>query len=291
MLAFDYKLNPVEISFKAITRAPGSLRTEVERTVQLIAGATTKPLAVAFSGGIDSEVICRTLLEQGIKFSVIIMRYQDQHTHNIHDIHWAFKFCDEHKIEPILLDVNIIKFMEHGVRPYVDQGYYSHEIFRYLQLWLMEQASQRGYSLILGGREEPITRNNNCPVVRYDPGHLMCHEWNLHKGGDHYPSFFECTPELMAAYYDDPLLKFVLAEPNYFVPNSRGFSPEKILVYHREWPDLERRPKNNGFERLYSIRDQHQKAINGTMPALENIYIPVQQIRQELGLANLPKIA
>ena len=47
MLAFDYTLDPFEVLFKSISRQPGSLREEVNTTVQLIAESATEPLAVA----------------------------------------------------------------------------------------------------------------------------------------------------------------------------------------------------------------------------------------------------
>jgi len=288
MLAINYTLGAFNVSFKSISRQPGALKQEVDTTLQLIAETSTRPLAVAFSGGIDSEVICRSLLEQQIPFAVFIMKFCDDY--NSADISCAFDFCSQHDIAPIVLDVDILDFMAHGTRSYVTQGYQSHEVFRYLQLWLMEQADAQGYSLIMGGREEPITCHENIPVVRYDPGHLMSHHWNSNHGNQHYPSFFECTPELLAAYLDSPVLKVVCQDAGYFVSNAMGFSPEKILVLHQQWPNMKRRFKMNGFEHLHAIKNKHQQILRLRMPHLTNLYIPVAHIRQQLGLSNLPKI-
>jgi hypothetical protein len=259
-----------------------SLREEVNNTTKLIAKSTSRPLAVALSGGIDSEIICRSLHEQGIDFTIFIMRFSNEY--NSKDIQWAFNFCSEHNIDPKVLDIDIIKFMEQGTRNYIHGGYKSHEIFRYLQLWLMEQVSDQGYSLIMGGREEPITCYNDTAVVRYDPGHLMAHEWNRDHGNYHYPSFFETTPELMAAYLGSPIIKLICQDYNYFVEDSYGASPEKILVLHHSWPEMKRRFKMNGFEQLHPIKNKHQKVLKLRMPTLENLHIPVVEIQQQLGI-------
>lgn len=287
MLAFDYTLDPFEVLFKPINRQPGSLREEVNTTVQLIAKSTTAPLAVALSGGIDSEVICRSLLEQEIDFVVFVMQFNDKY--NDQDIEWAFKFCTQHRIDPIVLNVDILNFMEQGTKPYIDQGYKSHEVFRYLQLWLMEQAEQQGYSLIMGGREEGISRYKRQPVIKYDPGHMMTHEWNKSHGNRHYPGFYEITPELMAAYLDSPVLKLICQDVNYFVTTPFGVSPEKILEFQRAWPEMQRRAKMNGFERLHPIKNEYQNQLILHMPA-PTLHIPVVQIRQQLGLVDLSEI-
>jgi|688.fasta_scaffold159873_10 hypothetical protein len=288
MLAFDYTLYPFTVSFKPINRQAGSLREEVNTTVRLIAKSATAPLAVAFSGGIDSEVICRSLIEQEIDFVVFIMQYNDKY--NEQDIEWAFKFCTQHKINPIVLNVDILNFIEQGAKPYIDQGYKSHEVFRYLQLWLMEQAEQQGYSLIMGGREDAISKHAGQPVIKYSPTHVMTHEWNKSHGNRHYPSFYETTPELIAAYLDSSVLKIVCQDVNYFVQNPLGVSPEKILEFQRAWPEMERRVKMNGFERLHPVKDNYQNQLRLQMPFLPTITLPIELIRQQLGLVNFSKI-
>jgi len=287
MLAFDYTLDPFEVFFKSILRHPGSLREEVNATVQLIAKSASTPLAVALSGGIDSESICRSLLEQEIDFVVFIMQFDNKY--NDQDIEWAFKFCTQHNIDPIVLNVDILDFMEKGTKLYIDQGYQSHEVFRYLQLWLMEQAEQQGYSLIIGGREEAISRYKKQPVIKYDPGHVMTHIWNQSRGNKHYPSFYETTPELMASYLNSPVVRLICQDVNYFVTTPLGESPEKILEFQRAWPGMTRRAKMNGFEKLHPIKDEYQNRLRSDMPA-RAVYIPVVQIRQQLGLDNFSKI-
>jgi hypothetical protein len=292
MLAFNHTLYPLEISFQNISRPLKSLREEVNATARLIANTVSQPLAVAFSGGIDSEIICRSLLEQKIDFTVFIMRFIDDY--NAEDIQWAFEFCSEHNIDPVVLDVDIIKFAKQDVDIYIKQGYECDKIFRYLQLWLMEQVQQQGYSLIMGGREEGIARRqkHDSPVVRYDAGHIMPHLWNSDHGKQHYPSFYETTSELMAAYFDSPVVRLVSQDANYFDLWSDGQTQchEKILTLHHAWPEMKQRIKRDGFEKLLKFKQEQQHSLksrwNRDLPGKD---ILVSQIRQQLGLDNLSK--
>jgi len=59
-------------------------------------------LYVAMSGGIDSEFVARTFLQLGIPFTSIIFKVEDL---NELDIWWAFKWCRENNIEPVVVEV------------------------------------------------------------------------------------------------------------------------------------------------------------------------------------------
>jgi len=61
-------------------------------------------LYVAMSGGIDSEFVAKTFFDLGIPFKPIIFRVSDL---NALDIWWAFKWCRDNKIEPVVVDVPI----------------------------------------------------------------------------------------------------------------------------------------------------------------------------------------
>ena len=57
-------------------------------------------LYVAMSGGIDSEFVAQTFLNLKIPFKPIILKVDDL---NELDIWWAFKWCKENNIEPVVL--------------------------------------------------------------------------------------------------------------------------------------------------------------------------------------------
>jgi hypothetical protein len=73
-----------------------------------IASAHTN-IYVAMSGGIDSEFVARTFLELGIPFTPIIFKVEDL---NELDIWWAFKWCREKNIEPVVVEVTGDEWVE-----------------------------------------------------------------------------------------------------------------------------------------------------------------------------------
>jgi hypothetical protein len=66
--------------------------------------ANYKNLYVAMSGGIDSEFVAQTFYNLKIPFTPIIFKVSDL---NELDIWWAFKWCKEHNIEPVVISEQV----------------------------------------------------------------------------------------------------------------------------------------------------------------------------------------
>ena len=66
--------------------------------------ANYQNLYIAMSGGIDSEFIARTFLELKIPFTPIICKVSDL---NELDIWWAFKWCKENNLEPVIVEPTV----------------------------------------------------------------------------------------------------------------------------------------------------------------------------------------
>lgn len=69
---------------------------------------------VYISGGIDSELVAWSFVEAGVDFVPVIFRYVDAQGKylNDHDTEWAFKFCNNHDLIPVVRDFNIEEFWE-----------------------------------------------------------------------------------------------------------------------------------------------------------------------------------
>ncbi len=74
---------------------------QAAKNVALDIAANYSNLFVAMSGGIDSEFVARTFLELGIPFTPIIFKVEDL---NELDIWWAFKWCRENSLEPVVIE-------------------------------------------------------------------------------------------------------------------------------------------------------------------------------------------
>jgi len=66
-------------------------------------------ILVYYSGGLDSELVCNSLIESGKKFTPVIFQWTNNNNDiiNQHDLNYAFKFCKEKNLKPIIKTVNL----------------------------------------------------------------------------------------------------------------------------------------------------------------------------------------
>lgn len=69
---------------------------------------------VYLSGGIDSELVALIFLSKKINFIPVVFELfdNDHQIINDFDIEWAYKFCSQNKIEPIVRSMNVEKFWQ-----------------------------------------------------------------------------------------------------------------------------------------------------------------------------------
>lgn len=69
----------------------------------------TKPILLYLSGGLDSELVARSLIEFGIKFTPVIFNWGNKKGEivNSNDTDYALEFCKEFQLTPIVKTINI----------------------------------------------------------------------------------------------------------------------------------------------------------------------------------------
>jgi hypothetical protein len=280
-IAFDYSY-PFSIKFKTISRLPKSWDEEVVETARYIKSKTPKPIIIALSGGIDSEVVCRAFLKAGIDFTVVTVKYKDNL--NSHDIEYAERFCKKFNIKQTYIDMDPFDFYENGIQKYINEGYKSTNLFRYLQLFLLEIIDNMGGCAILGGGEQIYYDIDNIVQIEHPESLLVSLEWTQNKNSIHFPYFFQTTPELTAAYLNHELIKLLTADPKYYKCEWwPGYSAEKTILYHSVFTDMERRRKFNGFENINKFRNTKQTLLKEKFP-VNLVYTPISLLRTQLGI-------
>lgn len=299
-LAFTYKYydipnHPVEgrfqIRFSPIQRPLLPWKDEVANTVKTICKSSTSPLYVAMSGGIDSEIVARSLLENSIPFSAITIEYTNQL--NAHDIQYARDFCKKHSIEQQIITVDPNYLYTTKMEEYISKGYRARNLYRYLQLFILETVENLNGTAILGAETQAYYLLNDQLHIRYSTEILNIVNWCKQNNTNHCVNFFLHNPELYASYMKMPCVDQVLNNPALCentvevdrvrnVPS--GTSPEKELVYQSVWPDLIERPKYNGFEEIYQLRNITQNILRARFPDVGFVYLPVNKIKNQLGI-------
>jgi hypothetical protein len=286
MVNFDHDYGTLSVSnftvkFKSVTREIMNYRDEVLFAAKSIAENTDKPIYLGMSGGIDSEVIALCLKEQNIDFTAVVVEHSNGA--NMHDVGYAYKFCNQHniKIERLLLDVDT--FFTTGIFRYIDQGYRAVRMFRYFQLFLIEHIENKGGCLILGSGEQVYCTVDNKINMMMDQGYTMSLDWCKNHNTVHYPYFFMYNPEMYASYIKIDLIELLLEQPQYFTNFKDNKSTEKMLVLHSIW-DMERRNKFHGFEKIIPLKQKVESSLRERFPDIQTKFFPISTIKKELGI-------
>ena len=274
--------NGFNIKFNPTTRPLKSWYTEVYNTANEIYKSNTKPIYVCFSGGIDSEVIVKAFMENKIPFTVFIVKHINQ-TNN-HDIHFAINFCKQNNLKYIICPFNAENFFKKKVFEYAEKGFRAIRIFRYFQLFIMEQIERLDGCAVLGSGEQVYCNINGEICINMEQGHTMSLDWCEVNKTKHYPYYFMQNSELYASYMKVDLIEHLLKNPSYFTNYLDNMSTEKIIVYHRFWPELKRRDKYHGFESIMPIKNETEMKLRDMFPDIVPKFFPIKTIKQQLGL-------
>jgi hypothetical protein len=290
-VGFDYIFDPspdnyqFEMIFKPLQRKPKNFRDECIETAKTIAAATTRPIMVAFSGGIDSEVVCRSFLLAGVDFTAVSFRYvSDGKVENGHDLYYAKKFCKQHDVKHLILDINMKDFFVNGVNKYIDQGYCTPRPFRYLMMHYIETIDRLGGTAVLCLGEQVYTRVDGILSHVHHAGYVNTLEWCKKNNRRHFTHFFLTTPEIIGAYLQNELIQFLLAKDKYFGNFNDVAAPEKILVYHSEFWGMETRLKFHGFENLIHERADALKRLQQKFPHMHDFVLHIDRLKDQLNI-------
>jgi hypothetical protein len=275
------------IKLDRCTREPNAWTDEIYAAARALANAATKPLWLCASGGIDSEVMCRAFFDQQIPFSVLSIEHAART--NDHDAAFAKRWCRDRGVERRVLQLDMPSFLTDGVDGYAAQSYVSGNVFRYLQVKLLETVEEMGGYAVLGGGEQLYAVDAKKPApteedtfIEYEVGFAVPLEWCRRNRTVHQPFFYLSTPELALSYLQIPLVAFGVGHPDMFRhPNNKFLF--KRFVYQAMWPDITPRSKYSGFEKVVDLRMAAQGRLRQRFgPALHSYLLPVSLMKVQL---------
>jgi hypothetical protein len=289
-LAFRYQFNPTvknSILFNGITKPCSTWDQEVLTAVEQVRSSTTKDLVVCYSGGIDSELICWALLQKKISFKVLTVKFKS--SLNNYDIDFAIKFCKKYNIDQTFIDIDPIEFYTNGIQKYISKGFKAHNLYRYFQMFLLEQVEKMDCTAIIGSGEQMYAMMDDQPGVEYFGDFFTPLAFNETLSNLHYPCFYYSTPELVLSYMETPPVAMLLSNPAYlrrpfWPPKKEAFSANlvKQMVIYNTFPELELRRKYSGFESFYDFRLQEQRKYKMLFPELTSTFLTIDQMKSQL---------
>jgi hypothetical protein len=267
---FHEQDQPLWVTFGPCRRKPGTLDVEIAAAARAIADAATKPIYVAMSGGIDSELVARVMLRERIPFTPVIARFEKNF--NAEDIAFAFDFCRLHNLEPTVVDVDILALFRDSINtPYVLAN-----CAHILQMHIMRHIAGLGGMAVIGVGEQRYDNQDGrifvpVPLERIAVTHFMQAE-----GVRGISAFYCYTPELMLCLLRE-------AKAHGFEGMSRFAHNIKEDIYRKYWPDLTPRPKYSGFEMVATRRRAAQQLLLKKYGSLIVHYgIPLDELEQQL---------
>lgn len=283
LVNFDYSYeNGFDINFHPLKRNLYNWYDEVYNTSLEIYKSTKKPIYVCFSGGIDSEVIVKTFIKNKIPFKVFIVKHNN--STNDHDIWHAITFCKENKLEFVISRIDFEDFLKNKIFEYAEKGYRAIRIFRYFQLFILEQIESMGGCAVLGSGEQVYCNIDNEICINMEQGHTMSLDWCKNNNTKHYPYYFMHNSELYASYMKLDLIELLLKTPSYFTNHRDNMSTEKMIIYHKFWPEMKRRNKFHGFEKILEIKNDTESKLRMMFPDIVPKFFPINKIKEQMNL-------
>lgn len=267
---FNEQNAPFWVTYGPCRYEPKTFDVEIVAAVRKIAEAAKKPIFVAMSGGIDSELIARIMLQEGVPFTPLIAQFENGY--NKEDIAYAFDFCRKHNLTPEVVGIDILAFFENSIHtPYILAN-----CAHIMQMHLMRHAASLGGMTVIGVGEQRYENKDGkiivpLPVERIAVMHFMSAE-NVQGVS----AFYCYTPEMMLSIIRE-------AKEGGFEEMSQFAHNIKERIYRKFWPDLLARPKYSGFEKIAEHRKRAQQALQKKYGSkIVRYMVPLEVLEQQL---------
>jgi hypothetical protein len=275
------------IGFERCSREPLEWKEELAAAARRVASEAKKPLWLAFSGGMDSEVMCRAFFDQGIQFSALTL--EDVHGTNMKDVDRARDWCWKRGIPHKIVRFDMDSFLNSEIDAYIENGYVTDAVGKYLQLKVLETAdSLGGYAVIGSGVLIPrvsdvIDESTEKDIyLRFNTGHTIMPEWCVKKGVEHVSNFFSSTPEACFSYFSVPALTLALENPE-MLKSTAGAFIIKLMAYQTGWPDIRPRYTDFGFKhRMEQMKAVRQRIRTEYEEQLQTFDLSYPELRSQL---------
>lgn len=213
-----------------------------------IANSATGRICVALSGGMDSELACRSLKSAGIDFYTATVRFTNGS--NNHDIKHGIDLTKRLGIKNEILDIDIVDFMHDGMWKYIREFHMISPQIP-LQLWLLDQINDH---MVFCGGDLRISRPLGQPdgyYITVKPQTTTVHRAMLARRKSGCPYFFLQIPEQPWSLINDDLTKMWLKHS--FSMKQHNIKYFKPLIYEKHFPGLVPRQKKTGFEHMEEL--------------------------------------
>ena len=196
-------------------------------------------LHLCYSGGLDSEYVLAVFKTLGMPIRPVIMRTQYNHL----ETRYAFKYCEENSITPIVIDLDYDNFIESGKFLEIASATKCSAYQYIANMWLTSQLD----GTVITGDSDPhlFLENGKWFVDEIEPTYTQFEYFKQNKVYGT-PFFLSYTAEQYLAFLDDITIQRLA---NNEIPGKTGSYSSKVHVYNNQNKfQLEQRTKLTGYE-------------------------------------------
>jgi len=235
--------NNFKVDIDPITTKIDNLYVESCRAAEELYSMREGKFHILYSGGIDSEHCLSVFLSLGMEVTPVIIKFKQGY--NDHDTKFAFDFCQEKNLTPVIIDINYDDFIESGKLLQVTQEMNASTFGR---AHVAYAAGLLDGTVLLGDGESYIKLNSDDNVwyVELDEHDFSIYnyfkKYNIHGT----TQFTRWTQGMNAAYINDPMM---LELANNQHPGKLSSNSSRPAIYNRYSNfNLKPRHKFHGFE-------------------------------------------
>jgi len=228
------------VNINSVSRPIKSFYEETVLVAEKIWAEKQGKIHLCYSGGLDSEYVLAVFRTLGMPISPVIMRTQYNH----HEIQYAFKYCDENSITPIIIDLDYDKFVESGEFLKIATEYKIAAYQMPSNLWLTTQID----GTVITGDSDPHLFLHNDKKWYVDEIEPMYTQFEFFKNNNVYgtPFFLSYNSEQYFAFLTDPTMVSLARNE---IPGKTGSYSSKVHVYNNQNRfKLDQRVKKHGYE-------------------------------------------
>lgn len=213
---------------------------ELVRAAKIIYESTSSPITLMYSGGLDGEYMINIFKTAKVPFRIAIISYNDW---NAHDTEYAFNYCENHNIKPIVVDVDILHFIKSGKIYDIAN---SVNCCAYQMPSIMHAISQLDGTIVMANGE-PYLKNYN-GIWKYQETERVntYMRWYKDQGILGTPDFLRYTPEATFAFINEPRVQELVTNKH---PGKLSTRTSKHLIYSKNY-NFVPRPKYTGWEEI-----------------------------------------
>lgn len=211
-------------------------------------------IIIPLSGGIDSERIALTCVQNQIPFVPVIIQYADEH--NKFDIDSAFEFCKKNSLNPVILNLDLDEFFLSERHLFYAEKYKCRSPQLATHLWMIEQKA--GFYIFPHNPLPLIYTSPDKFYISLPPLMYHCYETCLKMNDQNgIPLFNIYDSRIIYSFLKNPLYLNRLFNPQYSNLFNKDNYFFKVELYNQSKLYINpRKYKATGFENYRKFLNQ-----------------------------------